>query len=522
MSVDFIDTLDPLIERLRDDDLSEAEGRELAAILKKSPAAQQQFARQMALSAALHRRMPANTGKTVSFPASPAPSRRAWTRVPLGLAAAAVVILGAWFAFQALHKPGADELILASVNRLQGSARFENSAISTGEAIGSGTLRIEDATTLDLLFTNGASLLLEGPAEFVVESDMQVSLAQGQLAARIPEAAHGFTVLGPNSAVVDLGTEFSMAVDGDQSWVEVYEGEVELVLLNKSGQAWKNQSLTPTGPVRIDAPAGRIIDEAPSVELPRIIELPTAGLRVPKAYRESVSGDGATHYWRFEQEQDAVVADTLAGAAGTLESGIRLHKKAMLFPHGRKHQGAFFVAEPAPSLFDGEFTMEFWISPAFLQSSTVVEISHRDPQSKFREKLYRLSLSSSHPNPVYPPQSVRFLSELWPHGEKGALNVFSDQRYTQGSWHHVVAVRRADRIEIYLNGSLAQAAEAPQVGERSLPATITLGRLSGHPSPGSKPDRSHFKGLIDEFAVYPSALPRDAIIHHYRLMNEAR
>jgi hypothetical protein len=57
---------------------------------------------------------------------------------------------------------------------------------------------------------------------------MRGRLEWGQLRAHVPDAAHGFTIGAPGVAVVDLGTQFRMAVDGRGTRVEVTQGRVRL------------------------------------------------------------------------------------------------------------------------------------------------------------------------------------------------------------------------------------------------------------------------------------------------------
>ena len=75
----------------------------------------------------------------------------------------------------------------------------------------------------------GARVVLEGPAEFQVVSDMEAVCGLGKLRVDVPPSAHGFKVLAPNAQVVDLGTAFGMQVRADgQSDMQVLEGQVKM------------------------------------------------------------------------------------------------------------------------------------------------------------------------------------------------------------------------------------------------------------------------------------------------------
>ena len=97
-----------------------------------------------------------------------------------------------------------------------------------GEEIGAGILQL-DAGLARLNFANGASVTLQGPAEFEVISGDQARLHRGILTAHVPESAIGFRIETPALQVVDLGTAFGVSVGNDGlTNVSVFEGEVEV------------------------------------------------------------------------------------------------------------------------------------------------------------------------------------------------------------------------------------------------------------------------------------------------------
>jgi hypothetical protein len=79
----------------------------------------------------------------------------------------------------------------------------------------------------ELTFDAGAVVVVEAPAEFVLQSAGVMSLLSGKLVATVPAPAHGFTIVTPSASVTDLGTQFGMLVSGDdQTRVEVFVGTV--------------------------------------------------------------------------------------------------------------------------------------------------------------------------------------------------------------------------------------------------------------------------------------------------------
>lgn len=86
-----------------------------------------------------------------------------------------------------------------------------------------------DAGTVELEFNRGARVTLQGPSSFELKSTDLLHVSFGNLVARIPEEAIGFTITTDEAEVVDLGTEFGLRVgDGRQTEVHVIEGLVEV------------------------------------------------------------------------------------------------------------------------------------------------------------------------------------------------------------------------------------------------------------------------------------------------------
>ncbi len=107
-------------------------------------------------------------------------------------------------------------------------ARWGSEERVLGDGFGKGKLHLEvGLARLD--FRNGATVTLQGPAEFEVLSTDRTILSSGILTASIPESAVGFEVVTPAMDVVDLGTAFGVSVGADgETDVCVFEGEVEV------------------------------------------------------------------------------------------------------------------------------------------------------------------------------------------------------------------------------------------------------------------------------------------------------
>ena len=76
-------------------------------------------------------------------------------------------------------------------------------------------------------FECGAEVVLEGPCDFVIESQMLGTLNAGRITADVPRRAFGFAILSPGVDFVDLGTSFGVNVGGDgRTELHVFDGEV--------------------------------------------------------------------------------------------------------------------------------------------------------------------------------------------------------------------------------------------------------------------------------------------------------
>lgn len=409
------------------------------------------------------------------------------------------------------------KLRIATVADVSGTAWFDGAELVDGAEISIGSIKV-DSGSIGIHFDHGTMLLVEAPTELVIESDMQLTLRHGRVAARVSEEAHGFTILGPDSAVVDLGTEFAMSVADGRGWVEVYDGEVDIALLNQDGHAWKSRQLKASGPVRIDSTMGKIVDAQPPNALPRFSELPLQGLNVPEGYVDAVVSSKPLHYWRFDTVSEEFDEDMIGEVAAMFDGGVRRFEGGLHFPPGPLNDGSISIAVPDPSLFTNEFSLELWIKPAFPQKRGLLSIEHRDSAGLYLERLYKLSLLPPEHRTVYPGKTLRFTADLQPFGEKGKVSVYSPAQYTADAWQHIVAVRHRDRFEIYLNGKASQSAPLPAPGLKPQPTTITIGKSAEPPRTGRRSDGPFFKGLLDEVAMYPRALSAEEVAEHHRMM----
>ena len=103
-------------------------------------------------------------------------------------------------------------------------------------------------------------VILEAPAEFHFSTYSEVSMNYGRLFAHVSEQGTGFSVLTPNSKVVDLGTEFGVLshIDGNTE-VHLYKGKANLLAGQKNNH--KISQLLTAGSARSVDPGDSQIKE---------------------------------------------------------------------------------------------------------------------------------------------------------------------------------------------------------------------------------------------------------------------
>ncbi|MCA9014018.1 MAG: FecR domain-containing protein, partial [Planctomycetaceae bacterium] len=130
-------------------------------------------------------------------------------------------------------------------------AAFQEYAISEGQ--------------LQLVFSNGAEVILTGPAVFESDGEDHLAVRYGSCSVYAPEGAEGFTVETPLSNVVDYGTRFSVNVsEAGNTDVQVIEGETDvrpIKLDENSGVAPKR--LTKGMAQRLTTNNGLVVNEIP-------------------------------------------------------------------------------------------------------------------------------------------------------------------------------------------------------------------------------------------------------------------
>lgn len=105
--------------------------------------------------------------------------------------------------------------------KFAGSTQFQE-----GDSLQPGKLKLlSGAVQID--FFSGATMLIDEAADVNLVSSWEAECAKGKVTMHVPPPAIGFRLSLPGMKVVDLGTEFAVQVDGAESSLHVFDGEVE-------------------------------------------------------------------------------------------------------------------------------------------------------------------------------------------------------------------------------------------------------------------------------------------------------
>ncbi len=132
-----------------------------------------------------------------------------------------------------------EESQVASITSRSSTITWNRSQLQVGTNLYPGDNLSLEKGELELTYRSGSKLVLVGPALFQVELEGGL-LTKGGLIASVTKAGQGFTIDTPNGKVVDLGTEFGVAVDDfGVAEVSVFKGKVEAFPISRKSTSDK-------------------------------------------------------------------------------------------------------------------------------------------------------------------------------------------------------------------------------------------------------------------------------------------
>jgi hypothetical protein len=191
-------------------------------------------------------------------------------RLALGAACMLVTVLAIWFlrseGFINLSNPRSRWICKVS-DSLDMRWAAKSPKLKIGDTLGSDLLRLESGV-VELTFSTGAKVAVEGPAQFKVNGVNGLELLAGKISAEVSGKAHGFSVKSPTATVVDLGTRFGEIVNSEHATeVDVFQGKVTVSPV--SGNAGNHWQLTQGKALLVDAQSAVTASALPENAFPQ-------------------------------------------------------------------------------------------------------------------------------------------------------------------------------------------------------------------------------------------------------------
>lgn len=236
-----------LVSSWLDGSLTEAESAELQAELEGSATRRNEFADVCGLDADLRLMTDDAIETPIAFDSGEI-STRAKSNVSFGwiglvAAIAAALVLAIGYGLGRDHSNDAETQIAESedpasesteivetgcavLSRIADAKFADGVRYQEGDSLQPGRLKLlSGAVQVD--FFSGATMLMDEATEVNLVSSWEAECIGGKVTMHVPPPAIGFRLILPGMKVVDLGTEFGVEVDGTESSLHVFDGEVE-------------------------------------------------------------------------------------------------------------------------------------------------------------------------------------------------------------------------------------------------------------------------------------------------------
>ncbi|MEE4359214.1 MAG: PKD domain-containing protein [Desulfococcaceae bacterium] len=225
---------------------------------------------------------------------------------------------------------------------------------------------------------------------------------------------------------------------------------------------------------------------------------------LPPAYGQCP--DAMTAYWKMDDEAAEVCTDAVGGNNGQCAGECPVPT-----PYGRVNSGRVFktasgIRIPADNLFNWEtdesFSIAYWVKkqPGTLSGDEVV-IGRGDDSGENSGSLKWWSGIASGGVASF------FIREN--QGKEYRLN--GNKNVADGYWHHITVGKDAEKKEYFLYVDLEQEGTAVYSNAGTLvseTADLRVGWLDAG-------DKLHFRGILDEIAIYKKRIPETDIFRHY-------
>lgn len=400
------------------------------------------------------------------------------------------------------------------------NAQSPKGIVLTGDNVVHGRFSLTEGYA-EITLNNGVALLLEAPIQLNIRSVEHITLAEGNLVARVPDGAEGFQVDTPSSQIIDLGTEFGVSVDKKgKSQVHVIDGEVKV-------RASKEQEYEHL-----------LEDQARSFDLDQQVAIIKSQ---PQRFMRALPGKSTQSpdylHWPLDSQSGEKASCQGKGINGQCfdakRKSLLAHKVGPKYVKGKFGDAVFFNGED--DWLETEFagiggnkprTVAFWVK---VPNNFSLENSYGILSWGLVDKLSAWQIS---PNPLEKTGPIGRIRIGTHHAEIVGTTDLRDSK-----WHHVAivlfggkSVNLATHVLIYLDGKLEKTATkslARVFTELNHPDSrpLTMGRNMAFRNPNNKNQKFRFfKGWLDEVYIFDSALEQEGIhnLMHFNQLTPTR
>lgn len=370
--------------------------------------------------------------------------------------------------------------------------------LQAGRAVRSEGFRFETGA-IEFVTAKGARVVIEAPADVRFESEQCLRVFRGKVAADVPPAARGFTVLTPDGGAVDLGTRFGVDVQQTGgSEVHVFQGEV---IAQAHGENQKHSLRTGEATsLNAGASAARALRSASFIQADELSSL-AAGLAAGQRDRAN------THWQKLQKDPSLIAALDFEGT----ESFEGTHRIAQGRWPGSRAPEFVQVGDHLRVDFGGE--------REFAQLTMAAWVRIDDLGEPYQSLYHTDGWTADAPGQVHWMLTEAATMRLALRGN--TLAPGSDERHgfpdsktpvlpERGRWIHLAAVydSQARTVRFYLNGAFDK--ETRQ--ETAWPARLGPAQIGNW----NRQDRK-LSGRIDELLLIGRTLADEEI----RLLHDA-
>jgi hypothetical protein len=385
-----------------------------------------------------------------------------------------------------------------------------------GDSLGNEIFRLQSGVA-EIQFFSGATMVIEGPAEIALKSAWEATCRKGLVRMRVPPAARGFKLNGPDTEIVDLGTEFGFEVRDGKAHVEVIEGEISMRHRNaderivEKGAAWK----LPSDGIAAKVATGQVVfPDMGSFDLQTQARQRKDFERWQAHSKAFARDQRVIAYYTFDRAKPtAVIASLAEPRSSEFDGAVVLAETAAGRWPGMKQALEFRrpgsrVRVRIPGEFEA-FTFAAWVRIDSLDRRYTALFmgdgyENGEPHWQIRDDgmiMLSIMIDDTGRHPIYPKESryhhVYFSPSIW-------------NRSMSGRWIHVASVfdPEGERVSHYVNGE--------RISEEKIEPLFQIQKLrigNGEIGNWGQPFRENpgfairnLNGRIDELAILNAAL----------------